>query len=293
VDTAIEAAPQDNAVFASFAQLANSLLPDVTGICLLDGRLAVRGQSGQVDGEAASGVLRGLGWSGTMQRTATALAQPDGDWLSAIPLEQSDGTLLGVFCVRRAPSDAIGSARRLKPLLECVRRELAGAQPVNQRIHTLTERSSELEWLFQLTSSLKGASDDRRILEELLGAAMQRLDSAFGILLVPERRIRVERDLSASAALRETCSHTQQHLITWAQRQNRPLIINGSSAGHARHGRPLQDPVSAGGARYRAGHRCARVLQSTRRRPTTPLATCSWPGTWAARPRPSSRRSSI
>jgi diguanylate cyclase (GGDEF)-like protein len=135
------------------------------------------------------------------------------------------------LCAPR-PSDAIGSARRLKPLLECVRRELAGAQPVNQRIHTLTERSSELEWLFQLTSSLKGASDDRRILEELLGAAMQRLDSAFGILLVPERRIRVERDLSASAALRETCSHTQQHLITWAQRQNRPLIVNGSSAGH-------------------------------------------------------------
>ena len=82
--------------------------------------------------------------------------------VTAIPIEHADGSLLGVFCLRRAGAHPADSARRLKPLLECVRRELAASQPESQRINDLTERSAELEWLFKLTSSLKGATDDRK-----------------------------------------------------------------------------------------------------------------------------------
>jgi diguanylate cyclase (GGDEF)-like protein len=230
VERAIAPAPSGDAMFASYAQLAHSLLPDVTGICLFDGGLRVRGKTGTVDCEGTGKSLRALGWNAPMQRTATAIAQHDGFWLTVIPLEHADGHLLGVFCVRQAVGDAAADAERLRPLLDCVRRELAAAQPENQRIHALTERSAELEWLFKLTSSLKGATDDRRILEELLSAAMERLESAFAVLIVPEKRIRVERDTSESAALRDTCASTQQHLITWAQRQNRPLVVNGNGA---------------------------------------------------------------
>jgi diguanylate cyclase (GGDEF)-like protein len=215
-------------MFASYAQLACQLLPDVTGICLLDGRLGLRGRSGNLDLEEATRSLRAMGWSASAPRSATAIAQTGGTWLTAIPLEQS-GVLLGVLCLHQPQADADASALRLKPLLECVSRELAAIQPVNQRVHSLTERSAELEWLFKLTSSLKGASDDRRILEELLAAATARLESAFGILIVPEKGIRVEHDLSGSSSLHDTCAQTQQHLITWAQRQNRPLIVNGNS----------------------------------------------------------------
>jgi len=49
VDRAIEPAPGVEAMFASYAQLACQLLPDVTGICLLDGHLALRGQTGSLD----------------------------------------------------------------------------------------------------------------------------------------------------------------------------------------------------------------------------------------------------
>jgi len=231
VDKAIEAAPSVDAMFASYVQLATNLLKDVSAVCLLDGKLRVRGRSGELDTRAVAQSLRALGWCNTMQRTPTALARRDGACLSAIPLEQSDGSLLGVFCVRLPVAAAAGSAQRLKPLLDCVRRELATAVPDDRRIHTLTERSSELEWLFKLTSSLKGASDDRRILEELLSAATERLESAYGVLIVPDKRIHVERDRSGSHELRDACQQTQQHLITWAQRQNRPLIVNGNGAG--------------------------------------------------------------
>jgi diguanylate cyclase (GGDEF)-like protein len=160
-----------------------------------------------------------------MQRRPIALPQQSD--LTAIPVELPDGGLLGVFCIRQRALEPGECMRRLKPQLDCIRRELEAAQPESQRINALTERSSELEWLFQLISSLKGAGDDRRILEELLSAAVSRLDSAYGVLIVPDKRIRVEHDVSGSTVLRDTCGRTQQHLITWALRQNKPLVVNG------------------------------------------------------------------
>jgi len=233
VPKVIEAAPSTDAIFASYAQLATNLLEQVGAVCLLDGRLRIRGRTGNLDLEAAIRALRAQGWCGTMQRTAIALLQRGADPLIVVPLEQSDGSLLGVFAVQLPADDPAQVAQRLKPLLDCVRRELAAVQPESQRIHALTERSAELEWLFQLTSSLKGGTDDRRILEELLSAAMERVGSAYSVLLVPDKRIRVERDRSDSSLLRDTCQHTQQHLITWAQRQNRPLIVNGNGGARA------------------------------------------------------------
>ena len=227
MNSAIDVAPSESGMFASYAQLADNLLEDVSGVCLLDARLRPRGRTGQIEPEAVAQALRGLGWSGSMQRRAAALTQPGLSGVTAIPVEHSDGGLLGVFCVRQSDPSAADCALRLKPLLDCVRRELEAGQTDNQRINTLTERSSELEWLFKLTSSLKGANDDRRILEELLSAAVRRLDSALGVLVVPDKRIRLEHNVSGSKALRDTCAHIQQHLITWALRQNRPLVVNG------------------------------------------------------------------
>jgi diguanylate cyclase (GGDEF)-like protein len=226
----IEPAPVDDA-FASYAELAGNLLPEASAVCLLDARLNLRGSSGEFDVGAIAASLRQLGWCGTLQRHPVEQRQRAGMPVTAIPIEHADGSLLGVFCLKRPGAHTTDSARRLKPLLECVRRELAASQPESQRINDLTERSAELEWLFKLTSSLKGATDDRRILSELLSAAAARLESVFAVLIVPDKRIRVEYDVSGTSLLHDTCAHNQQHLITWAERQNRPLIVNGSTAG--------------------------------------------------------------
>jgi diguanylate cyclase (GGDEF)-like protein len=94
----------------------------------------------------------------------------------------------------------------------------------------LTERTAELEWLFKVTSNLKGAVDDKRVVEELLAAATQRLQSALGILWIPDKHLTIKHEIEkgACASLLEAWSRTQQHLITWVQRQNRPLVINGA-----------------------------------------------------------------
>jgi diguanylate cyclase (GGDEF)-like protein len=230
--------PAADPMFTSYAGLANKLLDDLTGQCLLDGKLCPRGQTGRLDAETVAKWLRSLGWSGKLRRPLSGIAQPGDQWLSAIPLEQTDGTLLGVFCVQQPLANAAEqparqtstAAQRLKPVLDCLHRELAAARSKRSKTQILTERTVELEWLFKVMSNLKASSDDPRVVEELLSAATERLHSALGALIIPDKRLCIEhaRDASESEFLRPAYTQTQQHLLTWAQRQNRPLVINGA-----------------------------------------------------------------
>jgi diguanylate cyclase (GGDEF)-like protein len=227
-----------NPIFTSYVALAQSLAGDLDGICLLDGALKPRGEYGELTSEPVVTWIRSLRWLESHQAAPTAGEFGDRRWWVGIPLEQSDGSLLGVFCVSRhaatAPAQpsrlAADLALRLKPLLDCIHRDLTTALPARSRVQTLTERSAELEWLFKVTTSLKGGVDDKRILEQLLAEATVRLESGLGILFVPDKRvtIRCENDKTASESLLEAWSQTREHLMTWVQRQNRPLVVNGA-----------------------------------------------------------------
>src|SRR5208282_5889979 len=124
------------------------------------------------------------------------------------PLEQTDGTLLGAFCVQQSlthgPAQlnrhAADMARRLKPLLDCMYRELAAGLPSRERVQTLAQQTAELEWLFRVTSQLKEASGDQCAIKELLAAATQHLDSAMGVLEIPDKQMCVEYASGAIAS---------------------------------------------------------------------------------------------
>ena len=234
------APPAGDAMFKSYAQLAGSLLADLSGLCLLGANLKPLGQSRTVKSESVATWLRSLGWDGECERAAVGTPHGPGQWLTAIPVEQSDGSLLGVFCVvqslKSAPTEAKRHAeqlaRTLKPLLDCIHRELAAAVPARSRVQALTERTAELEWLFQVTGNLKGSTDDRRLVEELLIASTKRLQSAFGVMCIPEKRMFIEHegDIMTAGPLRAAWKKTQTHLLTWAQRRHRPLVVNGAGS---------------------------------------------------------------
>jgi diguanylate cyclase (GGDEF)-like protein len=233
-----------NPMFPAYAQLAGSLLTDLSGCCLFDAQLAPCGHSSTLEPGAVGRWVHSLRWLEPQERTATGCAQGRGQWLSALPLEASDGALVGVFCIRQtlhaAPPQparhAADLARQLKPLLDCVHRELAASVPIRSRVQALTERTAELEWLFEISGHLQGAADERRLVEELLIASTERLRCALGVLCVPEKRLCIEhqRDVLTAGALHAVWQQTQQHLITWAQRQNRPLVLNGAGRNPAK-----------------------------------------------------------
>jgi diguanylate cyclase (GGDEF)-like protein len=232
--------------FASYVALAIGLVGDLTGICLLDGSLRSRGKHGELAGGAITKWIRSLGWTELSDSAPMASAFGTHQWWTGIPLTRSDGALIGVFCVSQnlasAPTQpsryAADLALRLKPLLDCIHRDLIAAVPANTQVQTLTERSAELEWLFKVTSNLKGGVDNKKVLQELVAAATSRLNSALGILYVPDKHLTVkhENDKEASASVLEAWSQTRDHLITWVQRQRSPLVVN--SAGREGKGLP-------------------------------------------------------
>jgi diguanylate cyclase (GGDEF)-like protein len=238
---AARATRRSDPIFKSYVALANGLVGDLTGICLLDGSLKPQGCHGVLTGDAIAKWIRSLGWVQSGEAVPTASARSTRQWWTSIPLEQSDGALLGVFCVSQEiakpptqPSRfAENLALRLKPLIDCIHRDLAAAAPARAQVQSLTERSAELEWLFNVTNNLKGAVDDQKVLQELIAKATARLKSALGVLYVPDKRLTVtsENDTAASTDLLEAWTQTREHLISWVQRRHRPLVVNNVGCG--------------------------------------------------------------
>ena len=232
-------APASAAVFASYAQLCRAVLGDISGVCLLDGKLAGLGEHGSLRSGAAARAAGRLGWGGTEagSRAAATVRQGLEYWLTLLPVESGD-TLLGVLgvlqpSIRSAPPPegfAGRLSKTLNPLLQCLRRELQDRRPDGEEsIRSLAERTAELEWLLDVTGTLRAAADDRQVLEELLGAAATRLAGTFGVLCVPEKHLYIEKacDVAHAAEMRAAWERTRSHLLVWAQRQRRPLVVDG------------------------------------------------------------------
>jgi len=239
--TRMQAATSADHMFESYAQLAGAVLGGLIGVCLLDARLECVGESRYADVGEAVRWLRGLGWlaGGLVCREPSVARRNNGRWTTALPLETSDHQLLGVLCIEQAaggsaapgPRHAPQLARKLKPVLDCLHRELAvRRRPERRKLQTLTERTAELEWLFKVTSDLKGGAHEQQVLEKLLGAATERLRSGLGVLLIPDKRLCIEssREPRQAVVLREAWAQARQSLLTWVQRQGRPIVINGA-----------------------------------------------------------------
>lgn len=235
----------DPPLFKSYVQLAKSLVPTIEGVALLDHSLRVVGTT---RGMPTAPFERWLNPAETGEGDSTALCRALGKSMygSALTLHDSDGEMLGAFCItqllssRPAQASAhLGTLRKtLRPLLDCVHRDLSGLRPKKARIRMLTERSAQLEWLFKLTSDLSGSADEGRILERLVVAAAERLEAGLGALYIPKKRLSLEKRIGEcpEASLAEAWHRAREHVLTWAQRQHSPLIVNRPGA--AKHGLP-------------------------------------------------------
>ena len=260
IDSSPSAGPADS-IFTSYAALANGLVGGLSGVGLLSGALQPIGESGELQAGQVAKWVQSLHWTSLQQRAPAARAYGAGAWWVAIPIQQSDGALLGVFCVSQSLAEvpphparfADELAKRLKPLLDCVHRDCVSAMPPSVKLKDLTERTAELEWLFRVTSNLKGAVDDRRIIEDLLAAATARLHCAFAVLHIPDKHLTVkyESDPAVAKALGNAWSLTQSRLITWVQRRNLPLMNNavGSDSKHPTRCKVLCVPIARDGGK--------------------------------------------
>ena len=237
----VMATRSDETMFASYVELSQALQEDVVGVCLLNGRSQSHNLWGQIDLPGLVSWVHSLGWTGKQpDRVAAAITTDDSTWLVAMPLQQPNGALLGVFCVRLSSKSLPDSgepahrvSQQLTPVLHSLHRELMEMRPVHARLQSLTERTAELEWLFKVTSGLHSSHTDHSVIEELLHAATDRLSSGFGVLHIPGKRLSLEycRVPEQGDLLRQAWKQARPHLLDWAHKHQRPIVLN--SAGHA------------------------------------------------------------
>jgi diguanylate cyclase (GGDEF)-like protein len=225
-------------LFKSYVQLARSLVPTIEGVALLDQSLQVIGVT---RGMPAAQCGRWLKDSPNTQDPSARFRALDGSRVSMLTLEDSQGIFMGAFCVTQTietfmpPAKHLGMLRKtLGPLLECVHRDLSASGSNRSGQRAFTERSAQLEWLFQLSGDLRGASDGRGLLERLILAASERLEANLGAIYIPDKRLCVEQGVGeALQESRDAWRRARAHVLAWAQRQHRPLVVN-------RVGRPSQ-----------------------------------------------------
>jgi diguanylate cyclase (GGDEF)-like protein len=126
--------------------------------------------------------------------------------------------------------------QRLKPALDCLHRELVSAARAKSKVATLSQRTQDLEWLFDVAARLNSADSNRSALEQLLATATERMRSAFGALIVPGQRLLIEsaRAGSSDSAFTVIRAEVQPQLLAWAHRHPRPLIMNGAGTHSSR-----------------------------------------------------------
>ncbi len=228
-------ADSSSSLFTSYVQIAKSLVPTIRDVCLLGPAFEPLGATGGLPAIQATRWYKS-NYENHVDSASFCAELGGGIWITAITLAQTGGHQLGVLCVSEqlaaAPTQPSRQARlvhgALKPLLDCIHRDLQAAYPKQPRLRTLTERSSQLEWLFKLTNSLSDSTDDARLIEKLLEAATQRLQAGFGTIFIPDKRLSIERCLDPESleVFNQAWNQAKQPVLSWAQRQHRPLMVN-------------------------------------------------------------------
>ncbi len=95
----------------SYAQLTSTLITGVSAVCLLDCQLGLLGASGVVDEHFIARGISAGGWPTSGSRTPMYLSSSGGGCVVAISLEQSDGSLLGAFCLQLAAPSGVSPSQ--------------------------------------------------------------------------------------------------------------------------------------------------------------------------------------
>lgn len=241
----------------SYFELIQTLLGGCRGVCVLDADLEEYGSLGTLDPAEFSQWIRSEPMAARGPQPDRARKRSTGTVEFALTLADSAGKPVAVVGIalaaadatRLGPSAARSLRQRLKPALDCLHRELSAAARNKSKVATLSEKTRDLEWLFEVAAELRSAASNRTALEKLLATAAQRMRSAYAALIVPGRRLLIEHAPASpdlKARFGTIRSHVQPRLLEWAARHRRPLVVNrvGSEASRIAACKVLSVPIA-------------------------------------------------
>jgi diguanylate cyclase (GGDEF)-like protein len=153
-------------------------------------------------------------------------------------LRDEGGGLLAIVAVVCRPNEA-GDRRHqefsfahslLSPALECLRRDFIAHAAIDELNGTVAGLNRDLDLLLSHGAQDQSAPDGANDLQQLLQQTVEHLRAATGALLVPEKNLTLLRSGSEGPPDARFMTKTYRRLLTAAQAQREPLIVNEISA---------------------------------------------------------------
>lgn len=210
-----------------YEQLVRSLLPRATAISLFDGEANLRWSSETATEPALLTLVDDALAAARADRSSIGQLQMLDEHVPVYLCWLRDGAepplaVLAIACREAAgqPQSFSFVSALLKPVLECLRREL-----VSRR--TLSAREREVELLLAVESaheeSRVGSADELRA---LLKSAGEHLGCALAALIVPEKSLVLMQPLGARAPDGALLARTHRQILSVVQMRRGPLVVN-------------------------------------------------------------------
>jgi diguanylate cyclase (GGDEF)-like protein len=222
--------------FEPYVQLVRSLLPRATSVSLFDATGAMRWSSETTTGPDFYNLVE--------DALAVGGPRPQGPGL----LRMSDGNLpVYLFWIRDEAEELIGIVAvtckqngsqeseaqefsfkhaLLRPVLECLRRDLLSRAAIDQLSRTVTSRDRDLELLLADGSGDRPTGDGADELKGILKQAIEHVNCSTAALIVPDKSIAMLRSATNRPADMQLVARAHKQLLSMAQARREPVIVN-------------------------------------------------------------------
>ena len=122
----------------------------------------------------------------------------------------------------------------IKPLVECIQRQLVFCYEIESMRQSSSTMEKDLELLLSVSERHSADAEGDR-LGQMVQSCVAHFRSDVGAIIVPDKNIRVIRVGTECDDTRvHTVEQTQKHLLKWAHRNKRPLVVNKVASGPAK-----------------------------------------------------------
>ena len=231
-----EQSPDPWGSFEPYVQLVRSLLPRATSVSLFDATGAMRWSSETTTGpDFHSLVENALDAGGPSPQGPGLMRMLDGNLPVYLCWIRDDAEqLIGIVAVVcRASADQDSETRGfsfahalLRPVLECLRRDLLSRAAIEQLSRTVTSRDRDLELLLADGAADRPAGDGADELKGILQQAIEHVGCSTVALIVPDKSIALLRSNTQRPADTQLVARAHRQLLSMAQARREPLIVN-------------------------------------------------------------------
>lgn len=231
-----EVTPDPWGSFEPYVQLVRSLLPRAFSVSLFDAAGAMRWSSETTTGpDFYSLVEDAVTSSGTRPQGPGLVKMLDGGQLVYLFWMRDEAEeLIGIVAVMCRQSGTAESEVQefsfkhalLRPVLECLRRDLLSRAAIDQLNRTVTSRDRDLELLLADGSAERPTGDAADELKGILKQAIEHVNCTTAALIVPDKSIAMLRSATNRPADMQLVARAHKQLLSMAQARREPVIVN-------------------------------------------------------------------